>query len=874
MIPYHAKSKEQVLTALNSDHITGLTQHEAEYRLKRTGLNKIEKEKNISKLSIFIRQFKSPLIYVLFFAIIICIIIKEFINAYVILAILFINSLLGFYQEYKAERALELLRKITASSAKVIRNKKVLVINAEELVPGDILILEEGDKIPADSRLIQVFNFKTNEAVLTGESNPIEKITNHIPETQTISLQNNMVFAGTTVSSGRARAVVTATGSKTEFGKLANSLQIIKEEETLLEKKLKKLSKSLVKIILISVLFLLILSIIRKIPIFESVMTAISIAVATIPEGLPIVLTVSLALGVQRMAQNKALVRKLSSIENLGSVTVICSDKTGTMTKGEMTVTQIYANNELIQVSGNGYDTKGNFKTSFSPKYDTKKLQRLLETGILCNNSQLDNKIGDPTELALLVVAKKANIATNFTRLDETPFDSAKKFMATLDSYENKKYIHLKGAPEVILDKCKYYYDNERIKFLDKKDRERILLMNSKMANSALRVLALAYSKENNSKEMIFLGLVGMIDPPREEAKEAIKLCKKAGIRVIMITGDNPLTAQAIAKELNLGTTVITGEQISNSTKEHISYLVSNVDIYARVNPEHKVLILEALQEKGEIVAMTGDGINDAPAMKKADIGIAMGISGTDVTRDSSDIILLDDNFNSIVTAVHHGRRIYDNTKKFVKFMLATNLGEIGMITMSLILSLPLPLLPLQILWANLITDSLPAIALGVDPAEKEIMHRKPRNPNESILKDSTQFLILSGILLTAIGISIFAYSYNHSGSLDKARTMVLTTLILFEILLVFVCRSNKKSMFKMNIFENKFLLASVIFGLGLQALLLYTPIGKFFSLVSLSLNDILTCLVFALVGIIILEIRKIFVIDETKNYIKQESKN
>ena len=873
MIPYHSKSKEQVLTSLNSDFNNGLSQHEAEYRLKKVGLNKIEKQKSISKLSIFIRQFKSPLIYILFLAIIISLVIKEFLDAFVILVILIINSLLGYYQEYKAERALELLKKISASSAKVIRNKRLIIINSEEVVPGDILILEEGDKIPADARLIQVFDFKTNESILTGESLPVEKITKQIQQTQTLALQTNMVFAGTIVASGRAKAVVISTGDKTEFGKIASSLQTIKKEETLLEKKLKKVSKSLTKIILFVVILLLGLGFIRKIPLSESIMTAISIAVAAIPEGLPIVLTVSLALGVQRMAQNKALVRKLSSIETLGAVTVICADKTGTMTKGEMTVTQIYANNELIQVTGNGYDTKGNFKTSFSTKYDTKRIEKLLETGILCNNSQLENKIGDPTELALLVAAKKANIKTNFTRVDETPFDSIKKFMATLDSYQDKKCIHMKGAPEIVLAKCKYYYDNGRIKFIDPKDKERILLMNSKMANSALRVLGLAFSKENNSKEMIFLGLVGMIDSPREEAKEAIKLCKKAGIRVIMITGDNALTAQAIAKELNLGTRVITGEQLSNMNKDQISSIINQVDIYARVNPEHKVLILENLQEKGEIVAMTGDGINDAPALKKANVSIAMGISGTDVTRDSSDVILLDDNFNSIVNAVSHGRRIYDNTKKFVKLVLSANLGEIGIITMSLILSLPLPLLPLQILWINLITDSLPAIALGVDPAEKNIMHRKPRNPKESILNGSTPFLILSAVLLTVIGISIFSYSYNVSGNIDKARTMVLTTVILFELFLVLVCRSNKKSIFKMSLFNNKFLLISILLALGLQIILIYTPISEFFELVQLSLNDWLISLGVVLVGIVILELRKIFVIDETKNYIKQESK-
>jgi len=855
MIPFYTKTKNQTVNLLSSDFSKGLSQQEAEYRLQKSGKNKITHEKKISKLQIFIQQFKNPLIYVLFGAIIISALIKEFIDALVIFAIVLLNSLLGYYQEFKAERALELLKKISAPTARVLRNKKIRIIPAENLVAGDIIILETGDKVPADARLLKISELKTNEAVLTGESNPVTKTTKAIPGKIAVAEQTNMVFAGTVVSYGRAMAIVTATGNKTEFGRIAFSLHEIEEEATPLQKKLTKFSKKIgILIIGVSVLLILI-GLLRKLSFVDSFMVAVSLAVGAIPEGLPAVVTVALALGVQRMIKNKALIRRLATIESLGEVTVICSDKTGTMTKGEMTVTQIYTNNDLIFVSGQGYDTDGTFRT-IAGKYDTKKLSRIMETAILCNNADLISESGDPTELALLVAAKKANIKTEFYRLDEIPFDSSKKFMATIDIYQTKKQANFKGAPEVLLEKCKYLYDNGRLKILTPKEKEKILKVTEKMAHSALRVLAFAYSKDGSINDLIFLGLMGMIDPPREEAKEAIALCKKAGIRVVMITGDNAVTAQAIAKDLGLGFEVLTGQQLEQIPVSKLKNIVNQIDIYARVNPEHKVKILEAFQDNGEIVAMTGDGINDAPALKKADVGVAMGLSGTDVSKEASDVILLDDNFNSIVSAVKHGRRIYDNIKKFVKLLIAGNFGEIGIILISLIAGFPLPLLPLQILWINLITDSLPAIALGVDPADKNIMSRPPRKPKEGILEGNWTFLIMAGVIMTIFSLVLFS---TEQQDLAKARTMVLVSVVIFELLLVFACRSHKGSIFQADLGNNKLLLYSVLAALTLQFILIYTPLSILFDVVQLNINEWIKATSYAIVGILVLESRRLF---------------
>lgn len=861
MTDFYKLSKEESLKELESNEEIGLKHLQAELRQKKYGINKITHDRKISAFKIFFQQFTNPLIYVLLIAFVISLIIKHFVDAGVILAIVILNSILGFTQEYRAERALELLKKMAAPQARVIRHGHTKVINASKLVPGDIIILETGDKIPADARVLHSVNLKVNEAVLTGESIPKGKDVPQIKKDCSIADQKNMLFAGTIVSYGRGTAIVTSIGNKTEFGKIAESLHKIEDHTTPLQRRLSSFGKKLGLIAIGIIALVFILGLIKKLSLIDSVMTSISLAVAAIPEGLPAVVTIALAMGVRRLVKNKALIRKLSAVETLGSTTVICSDKTGTITSGEMTARVIYANSSLIKVSGLGYEIKGAF-TVQGNVYEKEKLKRLLETAYLCNNSDLEDKQGDPTELALKVVAKKGKINSKFERIDEIPFDSTKKYMATIDVEGKTKHAHFKGAPEVIIDMCTKINTGLRVRAITPRDKEKILEMNKTMASSALRVLAFACSDDGSTKNLTFLGLIGMIDPPREGVLKAIKTAKKAGIRVIMITGDNDVTAKAIGSQVGLKSDVTTGVELDKMSSEAILNTVRQVDIFARVDPDHKVKILSALQKDNNIVAMTGDGINDAPALKKADIGIAMGVSGTDVTKESSDMVLLDDSFASIVKAVKHGRSIYDNIKKFVKFLLSANLGEISVIFISLIASFPLPLLPLQILWINLVTDGLPALALGSDPAEKDIMKRKPRNPKETIMSGTKGFIILSTIVATLIVLGLFIAEYYSTANLDKARTIGLTSLIFFELFLAFSCRSVKKNIFQLGLFTNKYLVLAVLGSMALHLILLYTPIGGLFSLVPLGWVDWGRILAASLVGVAVLEVRKYFLLD------------
>jgi Ca2+-transporting ATPase len=853
----YLKKRKQVLDQLQTKLTSGLSEREARSRLVKYGRNVIVQDEKISKLEIFVRQFKSPLVYILLVAILVSFLIKHFIDAGVIFAIVILNSLFGYYQEFKAEKSLELLKKVGAPHAKVIRNGKTEIINAEDVVPGDVLVLETGDKIPADCRLIKIFNLQVNESILTGESSPVNKKIEVISKKVSLGDQLNIGFAGTVVTYGRGKAIVTSTGGETEFGKIAHSLAEIKSEETPLQRSLSFFSKKIGIIVLGIVFVLFFVGILRKIEFVQALMIAISLAVAAIPEGLPSVVTITLALGTQRMIKNNALIRKLSAVETLGSTTVICSDKTGTLTTGNMLVTNIYANNNLIGVSGDGYSTHGRF-TIAGNNYDFKKIEKLLECSWLCNDSKLNGLIGDPTELALKVVSKKGNVNTEFYRIDEIPFDSGKKYMASLDQKGNKRVLHMKGATEVILSKCKYIQRERRDVLLTSTEIKKIEDMNHKMARKGLRVLAFAYSSEGKSKDLVFLGLMGMRDPPRKEAKKAINICKKAGIRIIMITGDHAVTAQTIGRDLGLDTEVMTGMELEKLSDSRLNHLVKQVSIFARVNPEHKVRILKSLQHNGEIVAMTGDGINDAPALKKANVGIAMGKTGTDVTREASDMILLDDSFHSIVLAVKEGRTIFDNIKKFVRFLLSANLGEIGVIAVALFAGFPLPLLPLQILWINLVTDGLPALALGADTSERGIMQRKPRNVKEGILHNSIGFLIISGIVGTIITLSMFFLGY-YSSDIDTARTFALMTLIMFELFLVFSARSTEKGIIEEGLFNNKYLIGAVLVSIGLQFVLVY-GLTEWFNLVFLSFSDWLKIFGISIFGVMIVEFgKKIF---------------
>lgn len=838
-----------------TDPKKGLSDREANLRLIKDGKNLITHKKKISKINIFINQFKNPLIYILIVAVLISLLIKHFLDAGVIFAILLLNSLFGYYQEYKAEKSLELLKKRDALHAKVIRNGIVKQINAENLVVGDIIVLETGDKVPADARLLKIFSLQTNESILTGESSAVNKECKILSEKIPLADQTNMVFSGTIVTYGRGFALVTSTGNDSEFGKIAKSLAEIKTEITPLQKSLSLFSKKIGIVILGIIAILFLIGLLRKLNVLDTFMIALSLAVAAIPEGIPAVITLTLALGTQRLIKKRSLVRKLSAIETLGSSTVICSDKTGTLTSGQMIASHIYTDNQIIGVSGEGYSTYGRFSCS-GDTFDPKRIKKLLECAWLCNNSILKGLIGDPTELALKVIAKKGGVDINFDRIDELPFDSQKKYMTTLDQNGNKRILHMKGAPEVILDKCKYISYMGRNILFTSKQKEKILKMNTRMAKNALRVLGFAYSEDGTEDNLIFLGLIGIRDPLRKEVKKAVHICKKAGIRIIMITGDNAVTAQAVARELNLGTEIMLGRELNGISDIRLKHLVKQIDIFARVNPEHKVRILKALQENGEIVVMTGDGINDAPALKKANVGVAMGITGTDVSREASDMVLLDDSFSSIVLAIREGRTIFDNIKKFFKFLLSANLGEIGIIAIALLFGFPLPLLPLHILWVNLITDGVPALALGADPSNKKIMHRKPRNQKEGILHGSLSFLAFVGMLVTALVLFMFFSEFPFG--IDKARTIALMTLVMFELFLVFSIKSGKENIF-VGFFNNKFLIFSVLICIGLQFVLIYTPLSSLFGLVNLGLFDWGKIVLVSLLGIFILEIRKRF---------------
>jgi len=847
---YNLETKE-VFNNLKANK-NGLTSKQAYSRLKLHGLNEIKRTKRLTTLKIFINQFLNPLVLILIAAVVISLLISEFIDASVIGIIIILNALLGFSQEYKAEKAIELLKKLSAPQAKVIRNGIKTKIDSKNLVPGDIILLEPGDKISADARLISNNNLYINESTLTGESVPIAKNISTLSKTKlSVANQLNMVFSGTIVTQGNASAIITSTGMQTELGKVASLVEQTIETKTPLQKRLTKLGKFIGLIVIAIVALVFIIGILNGQNFHQMFLISLSLAVSAIPEGLPIVITIALALGVRAMIKRKSLIRKLQAIETLGSITVIATDKTGTLTKNEMTVSELFINNKTIQVTGHGYETKGNFLLN-KKKISSKNFKLLLKIGANCNNASLPS-YGDPTEIALLVSAAKAGISKKLKRINEVPFSSEKKYMLTTYSINNKKISYLKGAPEKILEMCNFIKINNTTKRLTKKEKSLILKQNEKMASNALRVLAMAYQI---NKKTIFVGLQGMIDPPRKEVKSAISLAKKAEIDIIMITGDNIKTAEAIAKQIGIKGYSLQGNEIEKITNKKLQTIVKKTKIFARVNPEHKVRILKALQKNNEIVAMTGDGINDAPALKGADVGIAMAIKGTDVAREASDIVLLDDNFNSIVQAIKEGRTIYDNIKKFLKFLLSVNFSEVFVILTALLLKFPLPLLPLQILWINLVTDSLPALALSKEPSEENIMNKNPRNPKEGILKEIYNYIIIGGILAFLGTLVLFLWELKTTGNLEKARTLAVTTAILFEMFFVFTCRS-EKSLFEIGIFKNKYLVAAVSLTIFLQILVIYSPLNLVFELTPLNLVDWIKVILFALPGLLFFEIKK-----------------
>lgn len=809
---YYNQPVDEIIRHFTTDEKTGLTGTEAKKRLAQFGPNQLQQKKTISPFSIFIEQFKDFIIWILIGAALVSGFLQEWIDALAIIAIVFLNTILGFVQEYRAEKSLAALKKLSSPSSKVIRNAQKMVIPAAELVPGDLIELEAGDLIPADSRLVYTTpNFAVQEASLTGESAPVVKTARQLGGGDVLLADRaNMVYTGTAVVAGKARALVVGTGMDTELGRIAGMIQEIGHEATPLQRKLEQFGKWIVYLCFILVGLVFAMEVWRGGEILNMFLTSVSLAVAAIPEGLPAVVTIALALGVQRMVTRHVLIRKLPSVETLGSASVICSDKTGTLTKNEMTVKSVFTEGSYITISGIGYEPKGDFfvgEHKIDPR-DHAGLQNILRCGVLCNGAELAGAkiLGDPTEGSILVAAAKAGLQKSqledeYKFVEEIPFDSERKKMTIIRQKEGKLYAFVKGAPDVMLQDCR----------LDDQDRKNIMQANADLADQALRVLAVAYRVFDAPPEkydaalvekyLVFAGLVAMIDPPREEVKIAVAKCKTAGIKVVMITGDHKNTADAIGRELGIDT------------------------VYARVSPEDKLRILKELRARGEIVAMTGDGVNDAPAIKEADIGIAMGITGTDVTKEVSDMVITDDNFASIVAAVEEGRGIYGNIRKFVHFLLSCNAGEILVMFMASLFGMPVPLLPIHILWVNLVTDGFPALALGVDPVTADIMTQPPRPAHEPVITVRRAVLMLAqGAFMAVCALLAFAYMLSTGESLAHARTAAFVVLACSQLFHAFNCRSQTESVFKLGIFSNLALVYAFILSFLLLMAAAYVP--------------------------------------------------
>ena len=863
--------------------INGLTEKEAKQKYKKYGPNSITSKKRISVFKILLDQFNDFMVIILLASTAISLFMGEMTEAIAIIAIVVLNAILGFIQEFRTEKTMEALKNLAAPNASVIREGVLYTLPAQEIVPGDLIVLETGDRIPADAIIVENNNLLIDEAMLTGESIAVEKrakASNKIAEDS--DEKSNSVFMGTSITRGRGKAIIFATGMSTEMGKIADMIQNIEEEQTPLQKRLDHLGKLIVYGCLIICAIVSITGILRGEDLFEMLLAGISLAVAAVPEGLPAIVTIALALGVQRMLKRNALIRKLPAVETLGCASVICSDKTGTLTENKMTVRKIYAGENMLEVTGGGYRPDGDYLIN-GKIIDPQKISAVnlaLEIGGMCNNSNIiksnvegfgkTNKIktflkkkekwdikGDPTEGALLVAAAKAGLSEDvlnkiYFRVDELPFDSDRKCMSVIcDNHKGETFVFTKGAPDIIIEKCTKILTSQGTIEINTIFKKGILKINDGMAGEALRVLGVAYKRldsrtykrDDVEENLIFVGLFGMIDPPRREAMEAVQKCKMAGIKTVMITGDHKITAKAIASELRIfsdGDKVMTGAELEGMDEERLSRIAPDVSVYARVSPKHKLMIVKVLKKLGHIVAMTGDGVNDAPAVKEADIGISMGISGTDVTKEASSMILMDDNFSTIVAAIEEGRVIYNNIRKFIRYMLACNIGEVLTMFIGMLIGLPLPLLPIQILWVNLVTDGLPAIALGFDPPERDVMMRSPRSPKENVFSHGLLNLILfRGVLIGLSTLAVFTSILNLSGSIDTARTGAFATLVIIQLIHVFECKSEKKNLFEIPIFNNWALVFSVICSLVMIIGVIYIPaLQGIFKTVQLSLRD------------------------------------
>lgn len=892
---WHQMSSQDVTLLQQTNAEQGLSDEEARLRLERSGANELSEGVKLSPLVLLLNQFKDFMVLVLVGATLISGLLGEYLDAITILAIIVMNGILGFVQEFRAERSLRALKELSAPTAKVVRSGKVQDVDARTLVPGDIILLKSGDRIPADVRFLQVNSLYVEESALTGESVPVNKRTEPIADSDApLGDRRNLGFLGTMVTRGTAKAVVVGTGMNTEMGKIADLIQTTDAMDTPLQHRLEQLGKILIFIALGLTVMVVVAGILHGQPAYGMFLAGVSLAVAAIPEGLPAIVTIALALGVQRMIKRKAIVRKLPSVETLGCASVICSDKTGTLTQNKMTVTHLWSGGMQCEVSGRGYDPHGEI-TSQGKRVDALRdpgLRRLIQVGVLCNNAVLVERKqagkgkrgelsgdktsqpayelnGDPTEGALLVLGGKAGMSQSslgamYKRVKEFPFDSERKRMSVIVEHQGGRIVCVKGAPDVLLEYCSYMLWEGNVVPLTATLRDKVMAANEAMAGRALRVLALAYRdvKEDEACEqeqdaergLTFIGLAGMIDPPREEVKDAIYKCKQAGIKTVMITGDHQTTAETIARELSIlpehGLS-ISGKQLEAMSDEELDAKVDQIYVYARVAPEHKLRIVKALQRKGHVVAMTGDGVNDAPAIKAADIGISMGITGTDVSKEASSLVLSDDNFATIVAAIEEGRGIYENIRKFIRYLLASNVGEILVMFLAMMMGMPLPLVPIMILWVNLVTDGLPAMALGIDQPEDDLMKQKPRPAKENIFARRLGWKIISrGILIGVCTLAAFWLTLHgdgeEAGNLAQAQTVAFATLVMAQLIHVFDCRSSR-SIFHRYFFENKYLVLAVLSSVLLLIGVIYIDaLQPIFKTVDLGMRDWSLVIVFA----------------------------
>lgn len=862
---WYSLTQQEVVEKLRTDLKKGLSDREVKERAARFGPNELLKAPKTSPWVLFLNQFKDFMVLVLLAATAVSGFLGEYAEAVTIMIIVLVNAVLGFVQEYRAERSLEALKKLTSPEARVIRNGQEHRVQTAELVPGDVVVLEEGDKVPADLRLLKTSSLEIEESALTGESLPVPK------EVAALGGKNlapgdtlNMAYLGTVVTRGRGSGVVVHTGMATEMGQIAGMIQEVGQEVTPLQRRLTHLGRWLVSFCLLICAVVVVVGIWRGEEAYQMFLAGVSLAVAAIPEGLPAIVTVALAIGVQRMIKRHAIIRKLPAVETLGCATVICSDKTGTLTQNEMTVREVVLGNDSIEVSGEGYDPKGEFAGMVDRHREHFSL--LMKAAALCNNSILERGgisigglfrglvqgrparewavLGDPTEGALLVMASKAGfwrekIEMKEPREVELPFDSERKRMTVVCRQPDGSLLaYVKGAPDVILDLCTHVYKNGLAVPLSKREREEILAANANLAEKALRVLAFAYrelpagtgdfAEGQIERRLIYLGMAGMIDPPRPAAVKAVHTCRRAGIKVVMITGDHQLTARAIAGEMGMLSKrdlVFTGHDLDAMSEPEFFEQVGRASVFARVSPRHKLKIVRALKQSGHVVAMTGDGVNDAPAVKEADIGVAMGITGTDVTKEASAMVLTDDNFSSIVAAIEEGRGIYDNIRKFIRYLLSCNAGEVLTMLIAVLAGLPLPLAPIQILWMNLVTDGLPAMALGVDPIDRDIMARPPRHPRESVFSHGMAWRIASSGIVIGLGTLLSFWIGLRLGDLDLARTMAFNTIVFFQLFYVFTCRSEFHTILEVGVFTNPYLVGAVLISASLQLGVDYLPL-------------------------------------------------